>query len=90
VASGTGEDLSSVSFCNPQVGYAVGNSGAVLRTTDAGATWVTLSDPSYSGSNFSTVTCIDAAHTWIIDGHGYVSTTSDGGDTWQDNSVFLD
>lgn len=88
VHSGTREDLSSVSFCSSRVGFAVGDSGTVLRTTDAGATWTTLSDPSYSGSNYSAVTCIDAAHTWIIDGYGFVYTTSDGGNTWNENSVY--
>jgi len=88
VHSGTGEDLTGVSFCNSLVGYAVGDSGTVLRTTDAGATWVTLSDPSYSGSNYAAVTCIDAAHTWIIDAYGNVYATGDGGDTWAANGVY--
>ena len=88
VRSGTREDLSSVSFCSSRVGFAVGASGTVLRTTDAGATWMTLSDPSYSGSNYSAVTCIDVEHTWISDGYGFVYTTSDGGNTWNENSVY--
>lgn len=81
-------DLSSVSFCNPHVGYAVGESGTVLRTTDAGRTWVGLSDPSDYGADLSTVTCVDATHTWIIDTDGNVYATSDGGNTWNWNSVY--
>lgn len=92
VDSGTGEDLGSVSFCSPDVGYVVGASGTVLRTTDAGMTWVDVSifPIDWYWGNPSTVTCVDATHTWIRGsyGHGDVYETSDGGLTWSFNSVY--
>lgn len=93
VDTGTGEDLKSVSFCSSKIGYAVGASGTVLRTTDAGATWVTLSDPGYDGMDYSEVQCVDATHAWICaeySGGTWVYVTSDGGNTWEENSIFLD
>jgi len=34
-----GNDLLSVSFCNPNTGFAVGNFGAMIKTTDKGESW---------------------------------------------------
>jgi photosystem II stability/assembly factor-like uncharacterized protein len=90
--SGAVNDFYSVSFCNSKVGYAVGSLGLGLRTTDAGATWLQSGPfPYFSDLNALTaVDCVDASHTWVIDNDGYVYVTSDGGNTWQANSVFPD
>jgi len=39
-SSGTTSELQSVSFTDANTGTVVGNGGIILRTTDAGATWV--------------------------------------------------
>src|SRR2546422_9728727 len=38
-SSGTTVGLVSVSFANPNVGFAAGNEGLILKTTDGGENW---------------------------------------------------
>jgi photosystem II stability/assembly factor-like uncharacterized protein len=38
-----GNCLNSVRFIDVNTGYAVGNNGTILKTTDAGTTWSTVS-----------------------------------------------
>jgi photosystem II stability/assembly factor-like uncharacterized protein len=80
--SGTNADLNDVQFINDSVGFVTGVAGAVLRTTDYGATWNSF--------------VIDSATTWPTKdiafpsaGVGYalagnkIYTTLDQGVTWQ-------
>ncbi|MDX6714730.1 MAG: hypothetical protein QOH30_1288 [Baekduia sp.] len=53
-----GEDIADLAFAGP-TGYAVGGFGTLLRTTDAGQTWVGL--PSASGQPFSRVIAVGAS-----------------------------
>ena len=40
LTSGTNIDLKSVYFTDANTGYAVGESGLILKTIDAGANWI--------------------------------------------------
>ena len=72
--------LYSVSCPSESVCLAVGSGGLMLRTTDGGATWVTLSpgvrDPFLSISCPSVTTCFTA------DNFGVIMRTTDQGQTW--------
>ena len=37
-----GNDLKSVKFATPDVGYTVGTVGTIMKTTDGGVTWTHL------------------------------------------------
>ena len=43
IPSGTFENLNAVQFPDANTGYAVGNAGVVLKTTNGGQNWLTLS-----------------------------------------------
>lgn len=43
IPSGTFENLNSIQFPDANTGYAVGNAGVVLKTTNGGQNWLTLS-----------------------------------------------
>lgn len=79
----TGKTLYSICFPDVNTGYAAGENGTLLKTIDAGATWVELS----SGTNMylESVYFINA-DTGIAVGAsqdgGIILKTIDGGDTW--------
>jgi photosystem II stability/assembly factor-like uncharacterized protein len=74
-------DLRDVTLIG-QAGWAVGENGTILTTTDGGATW-TAQASAHAGWLFG-VAGTDAAHAWAVGGaHGAtVLGTSDGGATW--------
>jgi len=73
--------LADVAMADPSRGWAVGDGGTVLRTTDGGATWA----PQASGVAFdlTAVTALDAFRARAVgDGEG-ILVTDDGGSTWR-------
>jgi len=74
-----GNTIRSMSFAGT-TGFAVGDFGTLLKTTDAGATWSGLSVGSFQ--NFTTVQALDA--NTVIAGGGCVARRSDdGGNTFR-------
>ncbi len=47
IPSGTTEELNSIFFYDYEVGFAVGDSGTVIKSIDSGKTWQTTSNTSY-------------------------------------------
>lgn len=72
--------LNDVKFLNSSVGFAVGNSGTVIKTSDGGENW---SNVSYSGfsSHFTNCSVIDAQTVWVVSFGGVYKTTN-GGSSW--------
>ena len=62
--SGTTENLISVYFINENVGWAVGENGIIINTTDGGANW----NPQNSNTtdDLYSVKFIDESVGWII------------------------
>ena len=82
----TNRPLNSVSFCDSLTGYAVGDHATILRTTNAGTTWITQSIPG-NGDIMKKVITISPASAFIIANvswttRSYVLYTSDSGNTW--------
>ncbi len=84
--SGVTTDLNSVSFPEgTQVGYAVGEGGVILKTTDGGTSWVPQTSGTERGlyavsfENNSTGVAVGKSGTAI--------RTADGGATWDTMSV---
>ncbi|RPI66916.1 MAG: hypothetical protein EHM47_15740, partial [Ignavibacteriales bacterium] len=67
--SGTTKNLNAVQFIDTNNGFAVGDSGIIIKTTDGGDNWINLS----SGSVFplSDVTFVNSSTGWVV-----------GGDDW--------
>ncbi len=83
-------ELNDVLFLTPEKGFAVGDRGLILRTTDGGRHW----QPVYSGVDVSlqSIQFIDANQGWVAGGGsmpythrstGVVLMTRDGGETWR-------
>ena len=79
------ESFYDVTFIDENNGWAVGNSGAILRSTDGGLNWVILdyvTDESLKAIDFS-----DINNGWIVGRQGSVLKTTDGGLTWNIDSL---
>jgi photosystem II stability/assembly factor-like uncharacterized protein len=88
--SGTTQNLNAVTFIDANNGFAVGDSGVIIKTTDGGNNWITLS----SGSVFplSDVTFVNSSTGWVVGGDDewslidrkqIILATTNGGMTWQ-------
>jgi len=96
-SSGTDQNLNSVYFTDTVNGWAVGNEGVILHTSDGGDTW----NEQLSGTDFN----LNGVHFnnndsgWIAGGIGYnphngiILRTVNGGETWEemyiDSSYYL-
>jgi photosystem II stability/assembly factor-like uncharacterized protein len=76
--------LMRMSFANDQVGWAVGESGAIQRTIDGGATWTLQETPTLK--LLYDVAAIDEARAWAVGAGGTILRTVDGGRSWDKQS----
>jgi photosystem II stability/assembly factor-like uncharacterized protein len=77
--------LRDIAFATPQVGWAVGHDGVILKTSDGGATWSRQDLANYTGRDkprLSGVVAIDAARALTVGEFGVIAETHDGGTTW--------
>ena len=89
--SGTTKNLNAVTFTDLQNGFAVGDSGTVLKTNDGGISW--LSIPSGTNLALMKISFINVDNGWIVGGRkdeywnegdsSIILHTSNGGDTWE-------
>jgi photosystem II stability/assembly factor-like uncharacterized protein len=86
-----GNDLNGVWFVSGVEGWAVGDLGTIIHTTDGGATWTRQHAP--TGYDLADVQFVDAQHGWVAgydptdfpQGDKYTKVllkTTDGGATW--------
>lgn len=86
INSTTRDDLESVFFTNDNTGYAVGDNGTAIKTTDAGSTWLSMLVP--TDKVLRSVVFYDVNTGYIVSGDGYsfysgdVYKTTNGGNTW--------
>jgi photosystem II stability/assembly factor-like uncharacterized protein len=73
-------------FTGASTGWLAGKHGALLRTSDGGATWARVPVPGQTNTehapDFWGGTWPDAAHGWLVGEYGTILRTADGGDTW--------
>ena len=72
--------VESIHFVDTESGLAATSSGAILATTDAGASWMPVSMQGRV-SGLSSMFFLDEGHGWAA-GTGDVIRTDDGGETW--------
>jgi photosystem II stability/assembly factor-like uncharacterized protein len=81
--SGTTGTLNDISAVDAQTAWAVGNSGTILKTIDAGVTW--SAQQSDTTNNLYRVKAVNKDVAWALsDARGApIYKTEDGGATWQ-------
>ena len=79
-ASSPSYDLFSVDFVDQNTGWAVGDGGTILKTTNGGTNWILQT----SGTTFNlwSVDFVDQNIGWSVGGDGTILNTTDGGTTW--------
>ena len=81
----TTSDLAGVAFASVSDGWAVGAAGAILHTTDGGATWTAQSapvnTPSLAGVAFASV-----SDGWAVGAAGAILHTTNAGGVWSAQS----
>jgi photosystem II stability/assembly factor-like uncharacterized protein len=83
--SGTTKTLHSVYFTDANTGYAVGDSGTILKTTNGGTNW----DMKYSGtsSNLYSVQFTDPLTGYTVGDNNIILKTIDCGENWINQSI---
>ncbi|MDB5257601.1 MAG: Cadherin-like beta sandwich protein [Chitinophagaceae bacterium] len=79
-SSSTIQDLRSVHFISSTQGWAVGNNGIILTTSNGGLTWTTQT--SGTTEYLNTVHFISSTQGWIVGTNGTILVTNNGGITW--------
>jgi len=72
--------LRSIAFTDQDNGIAVGDGGAIVRTTNGGASWISLPLATFSG--LLSVSFPTALTGYAAGLYGTVLKTTDGGATW--------
>jgi len=65
-------------FADSKRGLAVGVSGTVARTTDAGITWTDV--PAKVSTNLNAVCFVDASNAWVVGDNGVILESTPGGE----------
>ena len=73
-------DLYSVHMHDESTGWAVGDNGVVLKTSDGGVNWVTVSTP--VNTFFNRVRFLDTSLGYIVGVGGEILKSNDGGESW--------
>ena len=76
----TANDLSSIHFLDQDIGYCVGASDTVLKTTNGGVTW-SLATATGGGAALNDVHVLDD-RVWIVSADPAIYYSEDGGVTW--------
>jgi photosystem II stability/assembly factor-like uncharacterized protein len=76
----------AVHFPDAQTGYICGNSGSILKSTDAGKTWKKMRRGGVAGDKkkgFRALWFVSAEQGWVVGDNGVFWQTTDGANTWQ-------
>jgi len=65
---------------NPDTGFAVGDTGIILKTTNSGDDW--LIQPSITSYNLKSICFANSNIGYIVGQYGRIFKTTDGGDNW--------
>lgn len=78
---GSSENLNSVSFPDPNVGYVCGDNGKVYKSTNGGVNWVSVNS-GLPAVKFNSISFKDADNGVLAGDNGKLYTTTNRGVTW--------
>ena len=72
-----------VKFLNRYTGWAVGENGTVLKTTNGGNIWELIPNPSFGmGKILNCISVIDSNYAYVVGAHSTYLKTTNGGNNW--------
>ena len=74
------DDLNDIDFVTPQIGWAVGKSGHLMRTTNGGESW--FFQQTSPAVDVEAVDFIDSNLGWLVGAEGRIWSSANGGATW--------
>jgi len=81
--SGTNQNLYDIEFINAKTGWAVGDAGVVIKTTNGGINWLFVPNPSpILSPNLWSVEPIDSDIVYITSSGDFIMKTTNGGNNW--------
>ena len=80
IPSGTTQELNSIFFYDYEVGFAVGDSGTVIKSIDSGKTWQSLQTP--TTFNLNDLYMFHRDTLVVVGNSGTIFFTPDGGSSW--------
>jgi photosystem II stability/assembly factor-like uncharacterized protein len=84
--TGTTRDLNAVSLApGTKIGWAVGDEGTILRTTNAGSSWGKQN--SNTTRHLRAVVALDKDRAWVAGDEGELHRTDDAGATWHRQEI---
>jgi len=72
--------LNGIWMYNENIGWAVGDNGTILKTTDGGNKWITVNTP--INMSFKRVRFYDLDTGYAISNNGHIIKSLDGGESW--------
>ncbi|MBK8549984.1 MAG: T9SS type A sorting domain-containing protein [Ignavibacteria bacterium] len=79
--SGTNQNLRDVEFINDKTGWAVGDGGVVLKTTNSGTNWLNIPNPAVGKPLFS-IHLVDSNNIYFVGWFETIIKSTDGGSSW--------
>lgn len=83
-SAGTSEHLRSIVFVSSSIGFACGDNGTIVKSTDGGLTWFS-SNSGVSSVQLNSISFRNSSDGIVAGNGGVIYTSSNGGSTW--NSV---
>ena len=81
--SGTPVNLYDVEFINENTGWAIGDAGVVIKTTNGGLNWINVPNPSITaGGILVSIQPIDSMIVYLVGGHNVILKTTNAGLNW--------
>ncbi len=88
--SGVTSHLFTINFINDSHGYAAGDSGVILKTTNGGLNWTRMNSP--TNQPISSIFFVNRDTGWVGGNQGIIFKTTNGGSGWiqQNSKTVLD
>ena len=91
-SSGVSSHLYAIASSSSSVSMVAGLSGTVLKTTNGGSSWSSISDPIITSSisfRYHCLSMLSSSEIYLGGSNGAIYVTTDGGSSWQYDNYYI-